>query len=107
MPEFVPWPRQVVLGTGIWEILGAFAFLHPSTRRAAGIAMAVYAIVVFPANIKHALSAVHVEGLPSGWWYHGPRLALQSVIVWWALYCGEVISWPFARQQDRPDSEQP
>jgi hypothetical protein len=40
---------------------------------------------------------VQLPQLPSSWWYHGPRLALQPVIVWWALYCGNVISWPFGR----------
>jgi uncharacterized membrane protein len=59
--------------------------------------LALYAICVFPANVKHAFENVQLPQLPSSWWYHGPRLALQPVIVWWALYCGHVISWPFGR----------
>lgn len=99
MPGFVPLPRQVVLATGVWELLGALALLVPRLRRAAGVAMAVYAVVVFPANIKHALDMVPVQGLPSSWWYHAPRLLMQPVIVWWALYAGNVIDWPFARRR--------
>jgi uncharacterized membrane protein len=101
MPDFVPWPRQVVLATGVWEIIGAGALLVPRLRFAAAIAMAVYAVAVFPANIKHAFDMVPVAGLPSSWWYHGPRLLLQPVIVWWALYAGGVIDWPFASVRRR------
>jgi hypothetical protein len=31
------------------------------------------------------------------WLYHGPRLLLQPVLVWWALYAGAVTDWPFGR----------
>jgi hypothetical protein len=53
-------------------------------------------VCVYPANLYHAFGHVVVEGLPSSWWYHGPRLLFQPVLVWWALFSGNVISWPFA-----------
>jgi hypothetical protein len=75
-----------------------FGFLHltAATRRWAGIGLAAYAVCVFPANLYHAFWNVQVPPLPSSWWYHGPRLLLQPVLVWWALWAGEVIDWPFA-----------
>ena len=97
MPDWVPAPRAVVLATGLCEIAGALALLTPRLRRAAGILLALYAICVFPANIKHAFDGVVVPGLPSSWWYHGPRLAMQPVLVWWALYCGGVLGAPSRR----------
>jgi uncharacterized membrane protein len=72
-------------------------------RRAAGIGLALYAICVFPANIKHAFSTLPMGDLQLGWWYHAPRLALQPVLVWWALFAGEVIHWPFAPPRKRPE----
>jgi uncharacterized membrane protein len=60
--------------------------------------LALYAICVFPANIKHAFYGVDVPQLPSSWWYHGPRLLAQPVLVWWALYAGGVVDWPFRRR---------
>ena len=57
--------------------------------------MALYAVAVFPANLHHAFNNVIVPGLPSSWWYHAPRLAFQPVFVWWALYVGGVVDWPF------------
>ena len=85
-PGWVPFAHQVVVATGICEIVGALALLFvPSLRRAAGIAFAAYAICVFPANINHAVNNIALGGTTLSWWYHGPRLALQPVVVWWAL----------------------
>ena len=98
VPAWVPFPREVVLLTGLCEIAGAGALLTARWRRLAGIMLALYAVCVFPANIKHAIEGVSVGGLPTSWWYHAPRLALQPVIVWWALFASEAIDWPFGRQ---------
>ncbi len=86
MPQMVPFPREVILITGICEIAGAVALHIPRLMRHAGIMLALYALCVWPANIKHAQFAVEVAGLPTGWWYHGPRLALQPVLIWLALW---------------------
>jgi uncharacterized membrane protein len=94
-PAWAPAPRQVVLLTGVCEIAGACALLAARRRRLAGIMLALYAVCVLPANVKHAVEGVAVGGLPTSWWYHAPRLALQPVIVWWALFASEAIDWPF------------
>jgi uncharacterized membrane protein len=99
VPDAVPWPETTVIVTGLCEIAGAAGLMTKHLRRAAGIALAAYAVCVFPANIKHALFMVPVAGLPVSWWYHGPRLALQPVLVWWALYCGGVTDWPFGAKR--------
>ncbi len=97
MPDWVPWPRDVVLVTGACEIAGALALPTRMLRRAAGAALALYAICVFPANIKHAFVGLPTGQIQLGWWYHGPRLALQPVLVWWALFAGGLVTWPFHR----------
>jgi uncharacterized membrane protein len=95
-PLWVPLPNAVVLVTGLCEIAGAFALAFvPGLRRAAGIALAVYAVVVFPANINHAINDIAIGGVDMSWWYHGPRLMLQPLIIWWALWAGEATDWPF------------
>ncbi len=95
VPDWVPEPRAVVLLTGLCEIAGALGLLIPRVRRLAGVMLALYAFCVFPANIKHAVYDVQVPGLPTGLAYHVPRLALQPVLIWWALFCSGVIDWPF------------
>jgi uncharacterized membrane protein len=96
MPEWVPFPRLVILGTGLCEVAGAIALLTHNLRRAAGIALALYAVCVFPANIKHAIDDLSAGHGPLGWWYHVPRLAFQPVLVWWALFSGDVVASPFS-----------
>ena len=100
MPDWVPLPRAIVLATGLCEIVGSIALASPRLRRLAGIMLALYAVCVFPANIKHALEAIHLPPVPDSWLYHGPRLALQPVLVWWALFCAGVIDWPFRGKPD-------
>jgi uncharacterized membrane protein len=96
-PGWVPYPQAVIFLTGVCEIAGALALiLVPSLRAAAGIGLAAYAVCVFPANINHALNDIAIGGTHLSWWYHGPRLAFQPVFVWWALWAGSVIDWPFA-----------
>lgn len=99
MPDWVPEPRRVVFLTGLCELAGVAGLMWRPTRRWAGILLALYAVCVFPANIKHAVEGIHIDGLPDTWWYHAPRLAFQPVFVWWALYATHVVDWPFARSR--------
>lgn len=97
VPAWVPMPHLTVLLTGLTEIAGAIGLMVPRLRRAAGIGLALYALCVWPANFHHAaLDLSHGAGLPLA--YHLPRLLLQPVIIWWALWVGGVIDWPFRRR---------
>jgi uncharacterized membrane protein len=88
MPEAVPFPRAVVTLTGLAEIAGAAGLLTARLRRAAGLLLALYAVCVFPANIKHAMIGGEFLGWPLDWRYHAPRLLLQPMLVWWAIRAG-------------------
>jgi len=98
MPDFVPFPREVVLATGVAELAGAIGLMIPRLRIAAAWGLAAYAVCVFPANIKHAVEAVAINGQVLGWGYHGPRLLAQPLIAWWALWGGGVTDWPFGKR---------
>ena len=89
-PAWVPFPSAVVVATGLCELAGAAGLLTTRWRRAAGWSLALYAVCVFPANIRHAfLDLGSHTGL--GWSYHGPRLLLQPLIVWWALWASGAV----------------
>lgn len=107
VPDWVPAPRATVIVTGVCELFGAAGLMIPRLRRLAGIMLALYAVCVFPANIKHAFAHVGVAGMALGWWYHGPRLLFQPVIVWWALFAGGVTSWPFGGTRSRGEEDRP
>ena len=98
VPLWVPQPELVVSATGIAEIAGAVGLMIPATRKAAGWALALYALCVWPANFHHALANVAIGGETLSWWYHGPRLAAQPLIIWWALWASGATDWPFRRR---------
>ena len=96
-PDWVPFPEAVIFWTGVAEIAGAVGLMVPRLRYAAGIGLALYALCVWPANINHAVNDIAVGGRTLPWAYHGPRLLLQPVIIWWALWAGSVTDWPLRR----------
>jgi uncharacterized membrane protein len=90
VPDWVSFPRVVVC-----EIASSVALASTPLRRLAGIMLALYAVCVLPANVKHVIDDIYLSPMPDSWWYHGPQLAFQPVLVWWALWCAGVINWPF------------
>ncbi|WP_353216575.1 DoxX family protein [Sandarakinorhabdus sp.] len=102
MPDWVPYPREVVLATGAAEISGAIGLMIPRLRRAAAWGLAAYAVCVFPANIKHAVESIELSGQVLGWGYHGPRLVAQPVLVWLALWAGGITNWPWRNRAPTP-----
>ena len=88
VPNVVPFPYFVVLATGLCEIAGALALFSKRLRRLAGAMLALYALCVWPANIKHALIAFEATNLSVIGFYHAPRVALQPVLIAWALGVG-------------------
>ncbi|MDF2494091.1 MAG: hypothetical protein K0S66_1025 [Sphingomonas sp.] len=90
VPSFVPAPRLVVLATGLAELVGVIGLALPRWRRAAGWALAAYALCVWPANVQHAVIDLSSgTGLPIG--YHASRLLLQPLIIWWALWASGAV----------------
>lgn len=97
-PQWVPAPEWVILLTGLAELTAAPALAQPWSqplRRAAGIGLALYAVCVYPANVNHMLIDLAKPDPGLGLGYHVPRLLAQPLIVWAALWAGEVIEWPF------------
>ena len=101
MPGWVPLPEQVVFWTGIAEAAGAFALLQPFgpyLRKAGAIGLALYALCVWPANINHMIIDLASNDGGMGLAYHIPRMFAQPLIIWLALWSGEVTDWPFQRR---------
>lgn len=99
VPPFVPFPHGVVIVTGLCELAGAAGLATMRWRVAAGWGLAAYALCVWPANVQHAIHDLgRGTGLPI--WYHAPRLALQPVIIWWALWGSGAVDWPWRSQRD-------
>ncbi len=79
---------MIVTLTGLAEILGAIGLQIPSLRRAAGLGLALYALCVWPATGSMRSTPCRLRDLPTSWWYHGPRLAAQPLLILAALHAG-------------------
>ena len=85
VPDWVPWPRAVVYLTGLFELAAAAGLLILSLRLAAGIALIVFFILVFPANVKAAQSGVGLGGKPATpLWFRLPMQLLFIALTFWS-----------------------
>ena len=92
VPPYIPWPVEAVLVSGVFELLGAFGILLPSTRKAAGIGLFLLTLAVTPAHI-YMLQRPELFGVPV--WALWLRLPLQAALLW-------LILWSTARLRRRP-----
>lgn len=82
MPPWVPWPKALVVVSGVSEVLLALLLLPAKTRTVAAWALIVLLIAVFPANVQMMLNYFR-EGHPYRW-FTVLRLPLQVILVLWA-----------------------
>lgn len=99
VPPWVPSPQQVVILTGAAEIAGGLGILLRPMRRLTGWLLSLYAVCVWPANAYHAFAHIHVPRLPDSWWYHGPRLVFQLVMIWAPLFAARITDWPLGESK--------
>jgi uncharacterized membrane protein len=90
MPPYVPRHRELVYASGIAEIAGGLATMHPSTRRAGSAWSIATLIAVFPANLHMAIEAEKYEkGVPGGRNALYARLPVQLLFIAWAHAAGD------------------
>jgi len=58
IPSALPRPRDLVVWSGVAELVCAAGLLVPATRRPAGVAGAVLLAAVYPANVQMAVDGV-------------------------------------------------
>jgi uncharacterized membrane protein len=73
-----PSPRTLVYFTGVCEIAGGIGLLVPALRLAAGFALIVFLVAVFPANAHAARHPERFGHVAVPFW---PRFAGQLVLV--------------------------
>lgn len=83
--QLAPWRKQLVVWSGVAEILGGLGVLFPRTRRLASLWSVATLVVVFPANLHMAMHperyAERFPGGEAGLWI---RLPIQLPLIAWA-----------------------
>ena len=84
MPPYLPLHLELVLLSGVFEILGGVAVLVPGVRSLAGWGLILLLLAVFPANLHMALNPELFPDVSSSALYL--RLPLQIVFIAWAYW---------------------
>jgi len=88
VPDWLPADRRaVVYVSGVAEIAGGLALLHPRTRRVGSRWSVATLLAVFPANVHMALHP-ELYRVPGGRRALYARLPLQALFVAWARAAG-------------------
>lgn len=83
MPPYLPWPRELVMVSGVCQLAGGVGLCVPRLRRAAGWGLVLLLVAVWPANLQ-----MYADARASG----DPllrvtllllRLPLQLVLIYW------------------------
>lgn len=83
MPPYLPLHQELVLVSGIFEVLLGALLMVPQTSRPAAWGIIALLIAVFPANVY---LFQHQEILPAPAIIHSLRLPLQGVLILWAFW---------------------
>ncbi len=88
MPDWAPAHRELVYASGVAEILGGAATIHPGTRRAGAWLSVLTLLAVYPANVHMALNPDDYKDIPGGAAALWGRLPLQALFIAWAIAAG-------------------
>ncbi len=84
MPRYLPAHRELVYASGVAEIAGGVALMHPRTRAWAGWWLIATLVAVFPANLNMALNPDrYAQHVPGGERALIARLPLQAALIAW------------------------
>ena len=102
VPTFLPWREQIVLVSGVIEIvLGTLLIvLRGRPLVVLGVVVAAFFVAVFPGNIWQAVNGSDAFGLDTTT-ARVVRLFFQPLLLAWALWCTGAWSAIAARRRER------
>ncbi len=85
VPPDIPWPRLMVLASGVFELIGATGLIWRPTRRAAAWGLFALTIAVTPVHVWMLQRPDLFPAIP--YWALVLRLPLQAALlalIWWS-----------------------
>ena len=84
MPDYLPWHRELVYISGLFQIAGGLGLLILKTRAVAGWGLIALYIAVLPANVNMALYDIQPGSFTIPVALLWARLPIQLVLIYWA-----------------------
>ncbi|MBC8054750.1 MAG: DoxX family protein [Sphingobacteriaceae bacterium] len=82
-PTWLCCHKELIILSGICEILLSISLLFPKTRRFGAFGIIALLVAVFPANIQMFVNYLNSEHPQT--WVTAIRLPLQLFLIWWAF----------------------
>ena len=86
LPDFVPFRPEIIVLSGVAEIVLGLGLVFERTYRLAGILMILFLVAILPSNVYAAIMRVEVGGHAAGPVYLLFRVPLQMLFIGWAYY---------------------
>ena len=84
MPPYIPYPKAMVICSGIAEIILGIGILFSETKNTSIYGIVAMLIVFIPVHIYMLQSKEAAKGVPK--WFLWFRLSLQFILIWWAVF---------------------
>ena len=82
MPSWLPWHNELIIVSGIAEIILGTLVIPTHTRSTAAWLIMILLIAVFPANIQMAINWAKKKN--PRLWIAICRVPVQFILIWWA-----------------------
>ena len=91
VPPLFPYALFWVYVTGVMEIVGGLALIHPKSRENAGKFVALFLVAVYPANLYMWTNDVAYNGHHLSTFGHIIRLLIQITLIAISMYLAGMI----------------
>lgn len=81
IPPYLPYPKNLVLWSGLLEMIFGFMLMNAESQRIAAIAILILLVLYFPVHIFMLTNKEASLGLPK--WVLVLRIPLQFVLLYW------------------------
>ena len=85
MPPYIPFHLEIVILTGILELLLAVGLVMDRSRNISAVLTSLYFIAIIPAHLHIAINQIPMFGISSPYLLWG-RVAFQIVFIRWAWW---------------------
>jgi uncharacterized membrane protein len=86
VPAYLPFHYELVIISGVFEILGAIGLQIPKTRLFAAYGLIALCVAVFPANLNMALNPDQFSNIPLiALYFRLPFQLLFIWFIWWSV----------------------